>query len=171
MGNESIILYYMGNHGPFIYNECHRQIRVLFLQLLRKSYSRINVSARSAGGNQYSVFFHFTSFDILRITPAANILKNNDEPPKPTKGRVSPFVGRHPVTTAIFKIACRDTRNVIPIANTLPRYSLCFNAILTPRQVNKANRTSIPIVPTKPSSWPITAYTKSVCTSGIKNNF
>ena len=61
---------------------------------------------------------------MLRIMPTLAILTSKDEPPYDKNGKVTPVTGTRPITTHIFKTACKISEITKPNERYLPNKSL-----------------------------------------------
>lgn len=86
-------------------------------------------------------------------------------------GRVTPVMGRMPVTAPMFTKACAPTRKVIPMASWRPRGSGARRAAFTPARTKTVKRTSTSMVPRKPASSPMMEKMKSLWALGRYMNF
>ena len=89
--------------------------------------------------------------------PMPIMLISSDEPPKLTNGSGMPLVGSSPSTTLMLKNACTTTIAVSPSARNAPKRSGARIAVRRPRQAMTQKQASTSVVPSSPSSSPMTA--------------
>ena len=81
------------------------------------------------------------------------------------------MIGMIPSVIPTFTNTWMASIDAMPAARYVPKGSLANSAILTARQMRRANNISTKMAPTKPNSSPITVKMKSVCCSGTKSRF
>src|SRR5581483_7527682 len=106
----------------------------------------------------------------LSITPIAAMVMTSDEPPNDTNGRGTPVIGSMPMTAPMLMIACTTTQAVTPDATSMPNRSGARVAVRTPNTARAANRATMRMAPSRPSSSPMMAKMKSVWALGRKPN-
>ena len=90
----------------------------------------------------------------------------NDVPPELTSGSGTPVIGIILITPPMLIKAWLMIIDPIPPASNLPNGSFVYRTILTTAKASSMKRTTTVIVPTNPSSSPITEKIKSVCGAG-----
>ena len=106
--------------------------------------------------------YFFPRREIFTRSPTPVIFTTSEDPPQLTNGSGKPLVGRQPVTTPMWIIACRPIITVTPMPNRYAKEPDAFLEILMPWHTKAANSRTMTEVPTKPSSSPIIEKMKSI---------
>jgi hypothetical protein len=99
------------------------------------------------------------------------MVTTSEVPPKETKGRVSPVMGRRPTTPPMLTRACDTTQAVMPAATSVPKRSGACRAARTPSTAKATNRATTTRAPMSPVSSPMMAKMKSVWALGRNPHF
>ena len=90
------------------------------------------------------------------------------EPPSDTKGSGRPVMGMMPIVMPMFTKDWNANQIAMPEAISMPNRSSARAAMRNARTITMPSRTTMVIVPTKPSSSPATVKMKSVCWDGTR---
>ena len=101
-------------------------------------------------------------FEIFTSIPAAAIVMTKEDPPKEMNGKGIPVTGRTSRTAPMLIIASAPIQVIKPTARYAEKRSGASRAARSPLLIKKPKMHSTAIIPTRPSSSPITDAMKSV---------